>query len=156
MMSLLASSVDVQKLTDYLKKNYHEIREKGMDYDDYLTQVYRALGTVSNSPFNSWVQDDLKEWYLGQDRTPDVVMTQALQLYNNSKKKGGWTTKDPKEAKLISLMTKLESISQNFSTVLATNAQPPKPNNTSAPSVIDDWRKEEFKYFITANIAGYQ
>ena len=142
-------SHDVQKLTDYLKKNYREIREKGMDYDDYLTQVYRALGTVPNSPFNSWVQDDLKEWYLGQDRTPDVVMTQALQLYNNSKKKGGWTTKDPKEAKLISLMTKLESISQNFSTVLATNAQPSKPNNPSAPSVIEDWRKKKTQPSVT-------
>ena len=31
---------DGQKLTDNLKMNYHEIREKGMDYDDYLTQVY--------------------------------------------------------------------------------------------------------------------
>ena len=48
---------DVQKLTDYLKKNYREIREKSMDYDDYLTQVYRALGTVPNAPFQSWVHD---------------------------------------------------------------------------------------------------
>ena len=140
---------DVQKLTDYLKKNYREIREKSMDYDDYLTQVYRALGTVPNAPFHSWVQDDLKEWYLGNDRKPDTVMTQALQLYNNSKKKGGWTTKDPKEAKLISLMTKLESISQNFSTVLATDAPFSKPNNISKPSVIEDWRKKKTQNSVT-------
>ena len=58
-----------------------------MDHDDYLTQVYQALGSVPNAPFNSWVQDDLKEWYFGQNRKPDTVMTQALQLYNNNKKR---------------------------------------------------------------------
>ena len=67
-----------------------------MIYDDYLTQVYRTLASVPNASFISWVQDDLKKWYLGHNRKPDTVMTQALQLYNNSKKKGGWTTKDSK------------------------------------------------------------
>ena len=48
-------------------------------------------------------------------------------------------------------MMKLESISQNFSTVLATDALPSKPNNTSTSSVIEDWRKKKTQNSVTPN-----
>ena len=145
---------NVKDLTDYMKTKYRAIIEKGQthDTDDYVRDIYKALKTVPNPAFKNWVVEDMQQWELGHDRTPDGIISEAVVLYNNSVEDNKWATKDPKEAKLVSLVTRFESIL----TALATNNAPSgnnqsggRDNSTSKTIHIADWRKKKGAATVT-------
>ena len=53
---------NIKDLTDYMKTKYRAIIEKGQnhDTDDYVRDIYKALKTVPNPAFKSWVVEDMQ------------------------------------------------------------------------------------------------
>ena len=117
---------DIQKLTDFMSSKYREIKEKGQAHDDIILDVFNAFKTVPNPDFAAHVRDERNQWELGGEKDLDLIISEALIIYNNAITANRWQTTDPKDAKIIALTTQVEKLVE-MQTKMAENA-------TQAPS----------------------
>ena len=99
----------------------------------------------------------MQQWEFEKDRSADGIISEAVVLYSNSVEDNSWVTKDPKEVKLISLVTCFENALNALSTKSAhsTNTQSnDRQNSTSKTIHIADWCKK--KGAVTVNRDGKQ
>ena len=99
---------NIQKLTDFMSSKYCEIKEKGQTHEDMILDVFIAFKTVPNPDFDAHVRNERKRWELGGDKDVDQIMSEALIIYNNAITANRWQTQDPKDAKIIALITQVE------------------------------------------------
>ena len=141
---------NVKKLTDFMSTKLREIKEKGGSHEDFLLHLYEALESVPNEDFKAEIRTSRREWKKGAKTDPDTVISNAVKLYNNKNVPGNqtWTTRDPKDAKIIALTTKLEQLTKVFESAIdgdsggaaaftTTNQKKGRKIN------IEDWRKKK-------------
>ena len=75
---------NILKLTDFMSSKYREIKEKGHGHEDMILDVFNAFKTVPNPDFAAHVRDERKKWELGGDKDVDLIMSEALVIYNNA------------------------------------------------------------------------
>jgi hypothetical protein len=46
--------------------------------------LFNALWTVSNNNFLQYVADERRKWEMGDEPTPDNIVSKAVTLYNNA------------------------------------------------------------------------
>ena len=142
---------NVKDLTDYMSSTYREITEKGQQHQDYLLDLFNALGTVSNSDFAAFVREERQSWEIGGAKDADQLIAEALTIYNNAVSANRWEYSDPKDAKILALTTKVDQLEAQMKlSANATTQKPPSQQTSSDNSngnskylKIDDWRKKK-------------
>ena len=92
---------NVQKILDYMERNYDAIQELGGSHNDYLLDIFQALSTVKNRAFSDFVSRERTEWFRYKTTTPDTLITDALAQYHNLVATNEWSNKDPLETKFV-------------------------------------------------------
>ena len=140
---------NIKKLTDFMSTKLREIKEKGGSHEDFLLHLYEALESVPNDDFKAEIRTSRREWEKGAKTDPDTVILNAVKLYNNKNVPGNqtWTHKDPKDAKIIALTTKLEQLTKVFASALDGDsggaAAFTTTNQNKGKIDIEDWRKKK-------------
>ena len=104
---------NVKLMTDHLSSKYRNIQEKGQTHEDYLLDVFNALASVPNQDFAAHIRDERREWELGGTKTADELISESVTIYNNAVSAGRWEAKDPKDAKILALTTRLEELEKH-------------------------------------------
>ena len=99
----------VSDMMNDIQTNYNQIVELGYKHDDVVMDTFKALLSTKNEIFKSFVQRMKDAWEMGADTTLNELASTATTKYNNMVKQREWDTKDPKDAKIIALTTKLEA-----------------------------------------------
>lgn len=105
----------------YMSSKYQNIQEKGENHEDYILNLFNALDTVPNSDFSAHIRFERRAWEMGSEKSPDKIITKALTLYNNAVSSNRWSEKDPKDAKIMALTTRLEAMIENKMAAFATD-----------------------------------
>ena len=106
-----------------MSSKYRNIQEKGQTHEDYLLDVFNALGTVPNIDFAAYIGNERRAWKLGGTKSADEVISEAVTIYNNSVKSGRWDTKDPKDAKIVALTPRIEELVERQTMIAAQATQ---------------------------------
>ena len=101
---------NVKELTDYMSSKYRNIQEKGQNHEDYILDLFNALDMVPNSDFSAHIRFERRAWEMGADKSYDEIIVKAVTLYNNAVSANRWSEKDPKDAKIMALTTRLEAL----------------------------------------------
>ena len=109
---------------DYMSSKYRNIQEKGQTHENYVLDLFNALSTVPNSDFAAHIRDERRAWELGMDKSHEEIVAKAVTIYNNAVSANRREEKDPKDAKILALTTRIDELveQQERLTVLATNA----------------------------------
>ena len=131
---------NVMSLTDHMSSKYRSIIDKGHKHEDYMLDLFDALGTVPHPDFVAHVRDERKAWELGGFKTADTIIAEAVTIYNNKVEAGTWEYKDPKDAKITALTTELESLRKAQTTLTAL------VTDTAGNSYANKWKKSASGY----------
>ena len=133
-----------------MSSKYREICEKGQNHQDYLLDLFNALKTVPNTDFASFVREERQAWEIGGTKTADQLIAEAITIYNNAVSVNRWEYTDPKDAKIVALMTKVEQLEANMKLSANTTQRQPQrhsgqynSSNNSKFLTIDDWRMKK-------------
>ena len=139
---------NVKDLTDYMSKNYRDIIDKNQTHEDYILDLFTSLETVPNPDFKLYISEERRAWELGEDKDADTIIAEALTLYHNKMKRKLWDVKDPKDAKILALTTKINELVEQQSKVLAlatakhdTFSTSGDKKNANRTLSIAEWRK---------------
>ena len=72
--------------------------------------MFNALALVPNYDFAAHIRDERRTWELGADKSPDEVIAKAVTIYNNAVSAARWEEKDPKDAKILVLTTRIDEL----------------------------------------------
>ena len=88
--------------------------------------MFNTLATVPNNDFGAHIRDERRAWELGGMKSADEVISEEVTIYNNSVSSGWWETKDPKNAKIVALTTRIDELveQQTKLAALATQHNP--------------------------------
>ena len=140
---------NVKLLTDYMSSKYRNIQEKGQSHEDYILDLFNALASVPNSDFSALIRDERRNWELGADKSPDEIIAKAVPIYNNAVSASRWEEKDPKDAKILALTTRIDELVEQqekwmaLATAQASNQNSRNQSNfqpKDKSQVIAEWR----------------
>ena len=101
---------NVKQLTDYMSSKFRNIQEKGQTHEDYILDLFNALAKVPNSDFAVHVCDERRTWELGADKSSEEFIAKVVTIYNNAVSAARWEEKNPKDAKILALTTKVDEL----------------------------------------------
>ena len=148
---------NVKDLTDHMSSKYREITEKGQQHKDYLLDLFKALKTIPNADFASFVRDERQAWEIGGEKDADQLIAEALTIYNNAVSANRWEYSDPKDAEIIALATKVEHLETQMKLSANKTQQRPQSKrnsdgggsgNNSKYLTIDAWRMKKTEPMI--------
>ena len=90
--------------------NYQVILAYNHTNDDYTTHLFDAILTSNNEVFWYIVQRKEKNWEFGEDVNPNKLIDESVAKFNNTTKQNLWNHSDSKDANIVALMTKLETL----------------------------------------------
>ena len=105
---------NVKDMLDDMDANYQEIIAHSHTHDDYTMHLFDTLLTFKNEVFRSMVQRKKDDWELGGDIDPNALIDESVIKFNNMKKPNLWISSDSKDAKIIALTTKVETLQKEF------------------------------------------
>ena len=111
-----------------MSSKYREIKEKGQTHEDIILDVFNAFNTVPNPDFAAHVRDERKQWEIGGEKDVDLIISEALTIYNNAITSNRWQTIDPKDAKITALTTQVEKLVEMQTKLVANATQAPLHN----------------------------
>ena len=81
---------------------------------------------------------------MGADTDPDVMDAKAVTMYNNAVSAGRWEKKDPKDAKILALTTRIDELvekGEKFEALSTNQREVHKSQNTQRDRIqaIADW-----------------
>ncbi len=140
---------DVGKMLTRMMSIYQTLKENGHEPDSWRRYLYTALKSGPNADYNAFLQriiDDIQSGHgYHKDITPDMLIVAARTKYNNMVEDKSWGKVDPRDAKIMALITKLDQMEK---------ARPNQPRSDAAAnatnggktdsrfSTIEDWRKK--------------
>ena len=81
--------------------------------------LFDALLTSKNEVFRSMVQRKKNDWELGGDIDPNALIDESVTKFNNMKKQNVWISSDSKDAKIIALTIKVETLQKAFASSMS-------------------------------------
>ena len=82
-------------------------------YAETVSQTFTLYYTSSLPIFNDYMDTRRSEWEEEKDFTTEQVMYMALKKYNNLITSGSWSTKDPNDDQILSLVGMSQKISDD-------------------------------------------
>ena len=119
----------VKTLLTAIETNYGILAANGKAPENYRRLIFDALSSGPNHAFNDYIarmQDDVEAGIgVYKDITPGTLISASRSKYNNMVDKDLWGKVDPRDAKLLALTTKYNSLlaeQKKTATALATSA----------------------------------
>ena len=107
-------SNNVQEMVDFVEANYEEIVPHNFTHPDYTIHLLNALLTSKNKMSRSVIQRLINVQKIGRNGEPEVLIEANLKKYNNMVNQNIWDQKDPKDATILALTTKLDFLESAF------------------------------------------
>jgi hypothetical protein len=107
-------SHNVREMTDKLQSYYNDILRKGRTHEDFVLDLFNALGSGKNDVFCDFIQRKKDEWDTGVDIEADQLIKDALAKYNNMVTQKTWNSKESKDSKIIALTTQVQALEKRL------------------------------------------
>lgn len=117
---------NVKEMIETIQKHYKIIKDNNGEYGDstFRRHIFDALQTGPNPDFNKKIGDIKAEVESGighhKSITPTELLLAARTYYTNLVSTNQWEKIDPKDARIMTLSTKLEQLEKAQAAVLAT------------------------------------
>ena len=95
-------------MIDFTEANYKEIVAHNFTHPGYTMHLFKALLTSKYGISRVMIQRLKDSWEISENVEPGVLIEATLTKYNNMAKQKLWDQKDPKDANILVLTTKLE------------------------------------------------
>ena len=90
-----------------MSSNYSIIIDKGEFHKDSFRHISRSLLSGTNSTLNRFIERIKDNWDTWTEVTEGYLIHNSSEKYNDTVEENEWTSKYPKDAKIISLTTLL-------------------------------------------------
>ena len=100
----------VKDMIGAMQCDYQEIIDSNNTHEDYLLNIFQALLTTTNPDIKMEIKQSLRQWEKDSSITSSELIAYAKQNLRNMQKSGAWGQIDPKDAQMIALTTKIDTL----------------------------------------------
>ena len=117
---------DFIKFNKHVKRLLEQLKARGGETHDLLTNLFKAYISVKDAHFVDYVNERLSRYEEGEPMEADQLMTLTANKYNNMMIQNQWEAPSPHDATIQALQTKVEKLQRELK-------ETPKPMQQKNP-----------------------
>ena len=105
---------DIIKFNEHVKRLLEQLKARGGETHDLLTNLFKAYISVKDARFVDYVNEKLSRYKEGEPMEADQLMTLTANKYKNMMIQNQWEAPSPHDATIQALQTKVEKLQREL------------------------------------------
>ena len=105
---------DIIKFNEHVKRLLEQLKARGGETHDLLTNLFKAYTAVKDARFVDYVNEKLSRYEEGEQMEADQLMTLTANKYKNMMIQNQWEAPSPHDATIQALQTKVEKLQREL------------------------------------------
>ena len=105
---------DIIKFNEHVKRLLEQLKTRGGETHDLLTNLFKAYISVKDAHFVDYVTDKLSRYEEGEPMEADQLMTLTANKYKNMMIQNQWEAPSPHDAAIQALQSKVEKLQREL------------------------------------------
>ena len=105
---------DIIKFNEHVKRLLEQLKARGGETHDLLTNLFKAYIAVKDTRFVDYVNEKLSRYEEGESMEADQLMTLTANKYKNMMIQNQWEAPSPHDATIQALQTKVEKLQREL------------------------------------------
>ena len=111
---IITIGCDIIKFNEHVKRLLEQLKARGGEPHDLLTNLFKAYASVKDTRFVDYVNEKLSRYEEGESMEADQLMTLTANKYKNMMIQNQWEAPSPHDAMIQALQTKVEKLQREL------------------------------------------